>query len=128
MSPISSRTPEGEPGRCPACGANVVVLPAAPLADAPCPACGVLIWPLAGDKAPNLIAADELPAEKRAALRELALRYQAAVGDSLERVELLMELEALLEISIPDEVAERFRTVEEFLDWWLRGREGASGS
>lgn len=41
---IASRTPEGLPARCPVCGANVVMEPCAPLGDAPCPACGNLLF------------------------------------------------------------------------------------
>jgi ABC-type transporter Mla MlaB component len=41
---ISSRTPEGRPGRCPDCGADVAIEPSGPARDAPCPECGHLIW------------------------------------------------------------------------------------
>src|SRR5262245_23811230 len=41
---ISSRTPEGSPNRCTACGADVRVEPSNPPGDAPCPRCGHLLW------------------------------------------------------------------------------------
>jgi mannitol/fructose-specific phosphotransferase system IIA component (Ntr-type) len=41
---ISSRTPEGLPGRCPICGKDVVVDPSIPPGDATCPHCGSLLW------------------------------------------------------------------------------------
>lgn len=41
---ISSRTPEGSPGSCPVCGASIQVEPSDPAGDAPCPACGHLLW------------------------------------------------------------------------------------
>ena len=41
---ISSRTPEGRPGRCPICGAALMVEPSDPPGDAPCPHCGHLVW------------------------------------------------------------------------------------
>lgn len=41
---ISSRTPEGEFGRCSICGESVVIDPSHPPGDAPCPSCGSLIW------------------------------------------------------------------------------------
>jgi anti-anti-sigma factor len=41
---ISSRTPEGEPCRCPLCGAENDVEPSSPPGDASCPQCGRLIW------------------------------------------------------------------------------------
>jgi hypothetical protein len=40
----SSRTPEGEPNRCPVCGKPVVIDPSRPPGDAPCPHCGHLLW------------------------------------------------------------------------------------
>jgi anti-sigma B factor antagonist len=41
---ISSRTPEGEHGRCPVCGTTLKVEPSVPAGDAPCHDCGHLIW------------------------------------------------------------------------------------
>lgn len=40
----SSRTPEGEPNRCPVCGKTVQIDPSRPPGDAPCPHCGHLLW------------------------------------------------------------------------------------
>ena len=41
---VSSRTPEGRSNRCRVCGSDVTVEPSDPAGDAPCPACGHLIW------------------------------------------------------------------------------------
>ena len=41
---ISSRTPEGTPGRCPVCGTHLKIEPSKPAGDAPCPRCGHLLW------------------------------------------------------------------------------------
>ncbi len=46
---ISSRTPEGTPGCCPVCGADLKVEPSAPAGDAPCHNCGHLVWFAADD-------------------------------------------------------------------------------
>jgi nitrogen PTS system EIIA component len=40
----SSRTPEGEPNRCPICGHVVAIELSRPPGDAPCPHCGHLLW------------------------------------------------------------------------------------
>jgi len=40
----SSRTPEGEPNRCPVCGKELQIEPSRPPGDAPCPHCGTLLW------------------------------------------------------------------------------------
>ena len=39
-----SRTPEGVPNCCPACGGEVHLDPSSPLGDVPCPHCGHLLW------------------------------------------------------------------------------------
>jgi hypothetical protein len=44
MNPISSRTPEGVPNRCPLCGKELRIEPSRPTGDAPCPNCGQLLW------------------------------------------------------------------------------------
>jgi hypothetical protein len=41
---ISSRTPEGDPHRCPICGNDLRLEPSQPSGDAPCPSCGSLLW------------------------------------------------------------------------------------
>jgi anti-anti-sigma factor len=41
---ISSRTPEGQPSRCPVCGSHDRVEPSDPAGEAPCPRCGHLLW------------------------------------------------------------------------------------
>ena len=41
---VSSRTPEGVPNRCPACGKRLTIEPSQPAGDAPCPHCGHLLW------------------------------------------------------------------------------------
>lgn len=46
--PISSRTPEGIPSKCPMCGKAVNIDPSVPPGDAPCPHCGQLLWFPAG--------------------------------------------------------------------------------
>ena len=40
----ASRTPEGHYGRCPVCHEFVCVEFSSPAGDAPCPACGQLLW------------------------------------------------------------------------------------
>jgi DNA-directed RNA polymerase specialized sigma24 family protein len=59
----SSRTPEGSPNRCPVCGNFLCIEPSQPPGDAPCPACGHLLWFLRDDVSPLelLQAADAQP-------------------------------------------------------------------
>jgi hypothetical protein len=44
MEVISSRTPEGQPNRCPVCGQPTRLEPSCLTPDAPCPSCGHLLW------------------------------------------------------------------------------------
>ncbi len=62
----SSRTPEGEPNRCPACGKLARIAPSRPPGDAPCPHCGYLLW---------FPSQDELDSQ---GLRQLRRRFQQA--------------------------------------------------
>jgi acyl carrier protein len=41
---VSSRTPEGQPNRCPVCHGQTCIEPSMPPGDAPCPQCGTLLW------------------------------------------------------------------------------------
>ncbi len=48
---VSSRTPEGDPNRCPICGQPCRMEPSFAFADAPCPSCGYLLrFPAKGDE------------------------------------------------------------------------------
>lgn len=106
---ISSRTPDGEPNHCPVCNHSFVIEPSQPFGDAPCPRCGHLLWFVAIRQTPVLVTLandHELPDR---VLRHLAnqlgvpmetlranprLLEKLAV-DSLDTVELVMELEEL---------------------------------
>ncbi|MFN0137295.1 MAG: hypothetical protein ACKVS9_14425 [Phycisphaerae bacterium] len=112
---ISSRTPDGYPGTCPICRNEVTVTPDEPLGDAPCPACGVLLFPIRGDRAAFLFVADELSGE----FRQKLLRWTELVrdADSLGKVELVMEFEETFELNVPDEVVNNIHTLDDFLRW-----------
>jgi acyl carrier protein len=101
---VSSRTPEGLPARCPICGNSFLLEPSFPAGDVPCPSCGHLLWwfherfvQFAGPITPGSRLREDLKV------------------DSLEIVELVMELEAELRIKIPDNEYERIRTVGDLL-------------
>lgn len=92
MASISTRTPEGFPGSCPVCGARVVVDPSRPYGDAPCPACGTLLWFVQFGEDLWLFdrrRIDVANAERIARLLDDENR------DSIDMAELLMELEDL---------------------------------
>ena len=97
---ISSRTPEGIPGHCPICNARVVVEPSQPLGDAPCPHCGHLLW----------LTGSRVGADPESILRTL-MDYRNTLEDSLDIVELVMQVDEEFGIVIPDDEAEKIKTV-----------------
>lgn len=103
---ISSRTPEGEPHVCPVCGNAAAVEPSYPGGDSCCPSCGHLLWWFH----------DRLSRETGIASEQVTLSSTFAddIGaDSLELVELIMELEEEFGVNIPDDAAEQIKTVED---------------
>ncbi len=104
---ISSRTPEGQPNRCPFCGNEVCMEPSLPFGDAPCPHCGQLLmfdrlhdvtyWyqrPPGGDvreRMLEILAQNFGLAKVQLAAHPAWQRLDAA--DSLDVVEAVMELE-----------------------------------
>ena len=97
---ISSRTPEGKPNRCPVCGQDICIEPSQPFGDAPCPACGSLLWFVASDAGPRFFDPEAAGLLGRVAERlgvspeKLREERFAELGlDSLDVAELLMDLE-----------------------------------
>lgn len=104
---ISSRTPEGTPHRCPICGTLSNLEPAFPGGDAVCPACGQLVWWFR----------DRLGEQLAQALEALSVdeSFTSLGIDSLEVVEVVMELEEEFDITIPDEEIERMQTLADVI-------------
>ncbi|MBL8851039.1 MAG: hypothetical protein JNG89_15275 [Planctomycetaceae bacterium] len=106
---ISSRTPEGEPYRCTICG-GLAPLETSDAGDSLCPQCGQLLWKLR----------DSLEAVTLSPIAELSLSDPITehLADSMEVVELVMQLEDKLGISIPENPYDQIRTVADFLRWY----------
>lgn len=107
MSGVSSRTPEGWPGRCPVCEKPVHLEPSEPFGDAPCPHCGSLLRFIHVGGELRLLdeeTAERLRGRLRAWIAEQLGVPEAKIGDewqalkdlgldSLDLVELFMEIE-----------------------------------
>jgi acyl carrier protein len=127
---ISSRTPEGQSNTCPVCKSVVCIEPSLALenvrcSDAPCPNCGTLLWFVCGETGYRLYRAAQI----EALANRMANAFGTIVGaskrdvassksflddlgaDSLDTVELMMELESEWGIRISDDDAERLATV-----------------
>ena len=105
---ISSRTPESIPQRCPICGEAAAIEPSYPGGDACCPACGHLLWwfrDRLGNSSLDLHAALANPG-----------------GDSLDFVELVMELEEEFDIVISDEDAGQINSIADLIRYLRRRR------
>lgn len=110
---ISSRTPEGEPNSCPLCGAAVVVERSILIGDATCPRCGQLLWFLQSPEKSHFFAAEHsstvrdrilaIIADRLGVDRDQILNNATLLtdqqSDSLDTVELVMELEEELDPS-----------------------------
>jgi acyl carrier protein len=116
---VSSRTPEGSPLYCRVCGRPVVAETSSPLDDATCPYCGsLLIWfrdrlrDYLGDPTAEITAETSFATDLGA--------------DSLDTVELVMELEEEFDINIPDDEAERMKTVGDVIRYLEEHRPEAT--
>ena len=97
---ISSRTPEGEPARCPLCASDVRIEPSQPWGDAVCPTCGTLLWFFGAPDETRLVTrervkeilADQLGVSPQQIEWPRDIRLIDGI-DSLDLVELIMELE-----------------------------------
>src|SRR6185436_7711249 len=103
---VSSRTPEGIPSRCAVCGAETNIEFSSPTGDAPCPQCGHLLWRSATTL--NRVL-DQLGVSPENVTAKTT--FQDLGTDSLDMVELVMELEEEFDVNIPDDVAEKLQTV-----------------
>jgi acyl carrier protein len=111
---ISSRTPEGRPGRCPICEAVVCIEPSGLTGDAPCPQCGQLLWFVVLPTEMRLYPLDEIPEEKRQRLAEILDAFGGTIQDSLDVVELVMDLDV-----VPED-PNQIQSLGDLLDYFLR--------
>jgi acyl carrier protein len=133
MMNISSRTPGGVPNHCPLCGAAICVEPSEPPGDAPCPNCGALLW---FTKSPDaLLFWDDAEVQPlRQAIMDTIranlgvnpnepidlFANMAEMSDSLEEVEMMMELGEEFELTTSLQDITEIRTVRDFIDYLLR--------
>ncbi len=123
---VSSRTPEGLPSRCPLCDAVTPVEYSEPVGDATCPNCGCLIWKSAEvlEFVRHTIARTErIPLEE---LRPTTL-FDTFYGDSVDFVELVMELEDRYELVVPDEDYGDLRSIGDIVRYVMERWDGTSG-
>ncbi len=114
------------PSSCPLCGAKTNLVYSDPGSDAPCPNCGHLLWASA-----QLVQSFIGRFEELFNTTPGAITANTRLGDlgidSLETVELVMELEVEYDVSVPDEAAERIQTIGDAVRYIASHRRGQSG-
>lgn len=123
---VSSRTPEGLPSECPLCNAKIKIEFSDPAGDAPCPNCGHLLWASAElVQSVTRRYADALGTAPGAI--NINTRFVDLGADSLETVEMVMDLEEEYDVDIPSDVAERIQTVRDAVRYIQDQRRGRGG-
>ena len=108
------------PNSCPVCGSEVVVEPSRPACDAPCPNCGHLLW----------FIREHFANQSGVKREQITLDSSFADDlnmDSLETVELVMELEEEFDIEISDEAVGKFTTVKDAIRYIDKQKRRSSG-
>lgn len=126
---------------CPLCNKLPSLDLVAAAGETPCPHCGSLLWFCRTEDELHFHAASDVPPirEKITSLlvdrlqmtREQITdtsRFMEDLGaDSLDVVELIMELEAEYDLTVPDEEGEKIKTLAAALDYILLRRQMKSG-
>jgi acyl carrier protein len=121
---VSSHTPEDAPNWCPLCRAAIRIEPSSGTLDAPCPACGALLWFLPTSQGPVIYSAVTASAVFDRArdifAENLGINVDALDAgtftreidaDSLNVVELVMAIEEEFHITMRDEDASQIKTI-----------------
>jgi acyl carrier protein len=129
---VSSRTPEGVPNHCPICDTTICIEPSHPPGDAPCPSCGTLLWFFPTSAGIRFYESKAVAPLRDKLLRTICKILGVTIGqvtattslfleddgaDSLDIVELVMELEEEFGVTIPEEEATQIKTVGDAIDY-----------
>ena len=113
---ISSRTPEGFPTRCPVCGADANIEFSSGTGDALCPSCGTLLWQSSAllDRVYELFG-EPLGVSRENFTADTRLDFVNAPHDSLDTVEMVMQLEESFDLSMTSDEAEKIQTAGDLI-------------
>ena len=117
----SSRTPEGSSGHCVLCGKDVQIEFSDLGSDATCPYCGYLIIQSA-EILDHFMSIFQRTQGGSAQAIDMSSQFPAMGFDSLETIELVMQLEKEFGISISEDEASNIQTVGEAIRYILRKR------
>jgi acyl carrier protein len=120
-----SRPPEGVPGNCPVCGAVICLEPSGPVGDVPCPYCGQLLWFVQLWRHVKYFRAEDVAPTVRRKIHDVIAAWARKNGrdlwyfhdlDSLDMVELILDLETELGVTISLEDARNLKNVGDVID------------
>jgi acyl carrier protein len=121
----SSRSLEGVPGNCPACGAVICQEPAGPVGEAPCPYCGKVLWFVHFAGQMLFYPQEEVAAPRRQKMGDVLVQWSRKHGadlrladelDSLDIIDVFHQLEHAMGVRISEESARRIRTFRDVID------------
>jgi acyl carrier protein len=112
---IFSRASEGMPGKCPTCGNRICIHPSRPTGDVPCLRCGALLWFVVVEGAARCYPHWAVSLRKKQFIAAFT-----ASPDSLDVVELVMELEETLGYPLNEDKIREFRSMSTLIDFIIR--------
>ena len=129
----STRASARSPGQCPLCGAAVPSPPAETYGNLPCPQCGKSLWFCKQSEGVWYHDAAKVAPVRERVVQVVAKQLGADAttitdatsfmndlgADSLDVVELVMSLEEEFGVKIPDEEAEKIKTVGQLVNWLM---------
>ena len=96
--------------------------PSEPAGDAPCPQCGHLLWFDQSDLRRRVLESLARRFSRDPDAIDLDAPLSDLGGDSLDVVELVMDLEEEFETNIPDDASHQMRTIRDLIEWIIRAR------
>lgn len=120
---VSSRTPEGSFSKCPLCDASTNIEFSDPGGDATCPNCGCLLWETAQilEEVRNRFAESLNVSTDRFPVNA---RFDELGADSLDLVEMVMDLEEQFDINISAESSQNIKTIGDLVRYVESRRKG----
>ena len=118
---VSSRTPEGMPSKCPLCGAKTNIGYSDPGQDAPCPRCGHLLW-ASMQLVSSVTQYYSETMGTTVGVIDVNTQFSDLGADSLDTVEMVMELEEEFDINIPESEALNLRTIGDVVRYIIENR------
>ncbi|HEY7312448.1 MAG TPA: acyl carrier protein [Gemmataceae bacterium] len=113
---LFSRTPEDKPARCPTCHDVIGIAPSRPTGEVVCPRCRALIWFVRVEDRVRCYPQRAVSPRKRTFIAALT----ESSCDSLDMVELAMELEEEFGPAFETRKMSEFPSLGELIDYIIR--------